>query len=303
MILGGNPAYRQGLCVGLGMALIFHLGSVALVQSVTSYRSHERAAGVLADPNILLLHIVPVFFLWRGLIATSFWRWISLLFVLPIVWATLQTLSRAGLVALSSGLLALLLASLVFSRTAHERRTALGTLVAIPVLLYILAWKTPDFVEERVAAYSARTAERIAQSGSFLNDRLMWLKEMEEHDLSDHILHPFGMGYAKFQGDNGILPHNTFVDVYIIAGPLACALYAILFWRSAKRAFVNAFQDARNGDSFSNVHMFAFVLTMGLLLFSLSVLTWKVNWVLLGIALSRLGREVERFSGEGEQLP
>ena len=289
MILGSKSSCRFGLCVGLGMGLVFHLISVGIVQSATSYRSFDRASGVLADPNILLLYVVPVFFLWRGLLVKPLWRWIALLLIVPVVWATLQTLSRAGLIALASGLLALLLASLIFSRTARERRAALVTVIAIPLLLVVLMWRKPDFVEERVAAYTTRTTERIAESGSFLNDRLMWLNELETHRLSDHVLHPFGMGYNLFQEGNEILPHNTFVDVYIIAGPLAFVFYLLLFSRAIRNSFLAAFRTARPADSFSSLHLFAFMLTMSLLLFSLSVLTWKVNWLLLGIALSRFG--------------
>jgi hypothetical protein len=233
----------------------------------------------------LLLHVIPVFFLWRGLLRSGPWRWIALGCTPLVVWATLQTLSRAGLVSLGIGLASLLVASVILARTAGQKKAALATLLATPLLVGLLAWNKPEFVQDRIDAYVTRANERADTTGSLLADRLLWLSEVQTHNVSDHLLHPFGMGYQTFQTGNGLLPHNTFVDVYIIAGPIAFLIYLMLFGNTLVGFARGILTGGSHLSQFARVHLLTFGLTQVLLLVSLSVFTWKVNWLLLGIAL------------------
>jgi hypothetical protein len=141
----------------------------------------------------------------------------------------------------------------------------------------------PDFFHERLTAYTARAAERTQQEGTPFEDRLLWLREMEHLRWRDHLANPLGMGYERFQPGNWILPHNTFADVYIISGPVALLLCAGLFFGPPWWLAWGMIRRPRALLTFSHAALLAVVASELLLLFSLSVLTSKVIWLLMGI--------------------
>jgi hypothetical protein len=306
ILLGKNVETRKSIAAALIIGVIIHIGSIAFFPSVVTYRQHDRMAGLLTDPNILLLHITPVFFLWQSFLKRRGAVLIAQLCLLAVVWATLQTLSRAGLTALAVGVAVQFVCVLFFARTVRERLYAVGLAIGVPIVLFFSFQRfSPEFVNERTDAYLTRIAERKAEHGSMLGDRMLWLNDIQNHKLSDHLLNPVGMGYSLFQKDNPIFPHNTFVDVYIIAGPFALLLYAILFFAALQpliTLFARRFKQSRGGSgqgpivagcgpsSFSLSKMAiaalcACLATEILLLCSLSVLSWKINWLILGILL------------------
>jgi hypothetical protein len=287
MALARENRGRLGIVAGLLVGLFVHVASIAIFPPAVTYRGYDRMAGLLQDPNILLLHIIPVFFLWQGFLKTRTAVILAQVCLPAIIWATLQTLSRAGLASLLAGWAVQFFAYLLFARTAGERFRGIGFFVMVALLALLLS--RFDFVQERVDAYVIRNQERTGQAGSMIGDRMLWLHELEHQSISDHLLNPLGMGYSAFQKDNPVLPHNTFVDIYIIGGPFALLLYCGLFF-SAFKPLISALARRASWDHLrfsrmGNAALCACFISEILLLSSLSVISWKVSWLILGLLL------------------
>jgi hypothetical protein len=283
LLLGCRPEFRAPAAFGLFAGLMIHVVCIVVFPAAVTFHEYDRMAGLLSDPNIVLLHVVPVFFLWLALLRRKRWLALAPFVGSAVVWATLQTLSRAGLASLITGFVVLAVGTLLLlSRSARKGRL-LVVLGLAPLVLYGLYLKKPEFFEERLAAYTTRANERAERQGSLLEDRLLWLRDLEHLQLGDHLTHPLGMGYARFQSGNYILPHNTFADVYIISGPVALLIYLAFFAGAPLRFLRRLIAGRPRLLTFHSTAVLACVVTQVLMLFSLSVLTWKVNWLVLGL--------------------
>lgn len=286
VILAG-PGYRPGVCLGITVGLAVQIISMILVPPSINYRSFARASGLMHDPNILLIHIIPVFFLWVSLLPRGIWLALAPVGLLPVMWATLQTLSRAGLVSLMAGTAICCLAFILTLRKSLFRLRSVGGVLATIAIVAAFYFTNRAFFSERLDGYFTRSKERTELQGSILEDRLIWWRYMQQLNESE-LWKPLGVGYHRFLTTD-LLPHNTFVDVYVIAGPFAMLLFGVMFITALFKATGLAFWDRPTG--MSPLYGGAILAALGthlLMLNSLSVLGWKVNWLLLGLSAGLL---------------
>jgi len=286
IIISEKEEYKRGMIAGLITGLTIHVVCLAILPPVILYRAYGRMSGLLSDPNIILLHIIPVYFLWLG---TVHWRKFLIvmpLVALPVIWATFQTLSRTGLFSLIIGLVITFLGAIMLLVKMRRWLPLVGLLCFFPVCLGGLYIAMPDYFNTRMVAFIDRLEHPYYKNRSIVEDRLYWYRLMERTTVYDHVLNPLGMGYGLYLKGNSLLPHNTFIDAYIVGGPIALLLICVIYLEFSYRFLCRIrkrFSDI--GLTMTSVVLLAFMVTQILILATLSVFTLKVNWVLLGIAI------------------
>ena len=97
-----------------------------------------------------------------------------------------------------------------------------------------------------------------------------------------------GIGYEKLLTTD-ILPHNTYVDVFIVAGPMALVLFLALFLSALWKALISTWRREYAGVSpLYNSGILAAIVSHILIVNSLSVLGGKINWLILGLTFGLL---------------
>jgi len=301
----GDLKYRPGLLAGLGFGLAVHIIGVFLIPPSIHFRDYGRSSGLLHDPNILTIHLVPVLFIWAALLPRGGWQLLAPMALLPVTWATLQTLSRAGLLSLTCAVLVCLAGVLYCVSRSIFRWRNLGFVAAAGVALFVFYNFNQSFLDERMEAHVTRAKEITDKQGSMMEGRLLWWHDMQRLEITD-MLKPLGIGYEKFLSSD-ILPHNTYADTLIIAGPLALLAFVSLFAGAFLKA-ASAVWRRKNVDisPLRDSGILAAVVSHILILNSLSVLSGKVNWLILGLVYGLLHAQSsvatsEDFETESEQ--
>lgn len=278
-----RASFSMGLAVGLVGQLI---GLASLPPMIVSH-GYTRSTGIMGDPNILILHILPCTLVCMALLSET---WLALLFssglFLGMWWAVLKSLSRAGLftaVFASVVLIMFLTSSLLSSARARKYIT-----IAIAFVIAVATTQSTrldfDFVKASTHAFQLRFLEG-EQSGGALNDRTN-----HQNDILNHagvgLLAPFGLGYEAAVPstiEDSYLPHNSFLDVLIVSGPIALLLYAGIYV-IAIRNLIRRLLVCRIDRC--TLMMLLALTGQVLMLCTLSVLSFKVHWLLLGFIYS-----------------
>ncbi|WP_198321237.1 O-antigen ligase family protein [Qipengyuania flava] len=250
----------------------------------------ERSSGIFGDPNIVMLHIIPFYFLaFAYLRLQNALKFAVIPVGLLVVLAALASGSRSGIFAL------IFSSVLAAGYMVVLRSGKFGTwrLFQIVLLIGVMAGIFGAIFSDRIVEYTTfleyRTQERIDQKGLF-GDRLEYIAPMLRLSMQD-VLHPLGFGYDIYFRDSWsyTLPHNTFADVLIIAGPFAffiyLAAYGYTFLKLSARSTGIATSPQAQQISFS---LLLAIISQFLLLNTLSVLTMKAPWLLLGMCLGIL---------------
>lgn len=286
-IIVAEPRYRSGVFVGLALGLVAHVVSLAMVPASIDFRGYARSSGMMKDPNILLIHIIPVYFAWLCLLPKGRWLMLAPVGLVAVYWSTLQTLSRGGLISMLVGTALCVVPPVLASRRKLCNFRFVAAAAVVLMLLAAVCVGSRGAITERLEAYQLRSQERMDTQESFLADRLIWLEDIQRIGVAG-VLKPLGVGYDHFQSTD-LLPHNTFVDVLVVAGPVALLLFCFLvggvlwnasacLWRRSGAELPPLFDGACLAATASHF----------LMLVSLSVLPWKVNWLLLGLSIGLL---------------
>lgn len=298
-IVGERPSARSAFALGLIASVGVQVLGLALAPPDISFKGYARSSGLFEDPNIVLLHLIPVFFLAMSVRVSAGKGWVAGLLLYPLVlFGTVLTLSRAGALTLlvcsiAAGVLGVLrLRNKRFVVRAGLLKTlSLGSLMALGG--GIVAF---DRIGRQMDLFEARIAERVAEAG-LVGDRAQIYRIIVDLELAD-LLAPFGPGYQEVIAGVGVLPHNTFVDVFVIAGPVAFFLFAVTYVGLLRKAASRLRASwSEENQSWTFGFLFLALLSQVLLLSSLSVLTWKIHWALLGFANGMLMQRSVQFDG------
>lgn len=288
-----NTLALSALCAVIVQSLIIIFTPAQIVTE-----KFERATGLFNDPNIVILHIIPVFLLgWA--FATRSLEKIILLFAAPLILtAVALSASRSGSLILMGTLSLVLVFPILIDRTIVRTRAVLWIGLMAVVGTVLMAGLFFEAFDRGISSLSYRFTERTDESG-FLGDRLVYISMLADRNMFD-LLNPFGMSYRTFLQTTDTLIHNTFLDFYIIAGPIALFLFGSLYYRAVRSAVSTALN--RSLGSSSRWHawlMFCSICGQALLLSSLSVISMKVHWLVLGIAVGSVNKYVKRPSHFG----
>lgn len=224
-----KPALVSLLWVSL-YALGQHFGLISLLAhqlpEAQQYLGQGRAVGFFESPNFLAMYLVPLTILTGGyLFLTKNFRWLPWL-ILPLV-AILLSQSRAGILALASGIIWLLLTRPYELQTRY-RGIFISALVGFTALGLVFARLADD--QQRI---------------------YIWRKAWEMCKM-----HPIlGIGPGQFQANFALLgdqngqfavalpyalhPHNLWLDFYLSAGLLGLAGFMWLLINLGKGLFRN----------------------------------------------------------------
>lgn len=283
-IIAKTPTARNAFAVGLLFSIGIQVLALAIAPPDVSFKGYARSSGFFEDPNIVLLHLLPPFFLAVALRANSRSRILEGAgFYLLTGFGAILSLSRAGLLtmAICSVLVLVFYMMKLASGNPSSRSSHVRSGLVVILLIAVASWSFFDSVAGQLVSFKLRVDERLAETG-LAGDRLDLLAALTSLDTFQ-LLNPIGIGYRSFVGNSGMLPHNTFVDVLVIAGPLAFLVLILLYARTIRSILKRLRWYWRDEwASWSACFLLTALLSQALLLGSLSVLTWKIHWVLLG---------------------
>jgi hypothetical protein len=278
-----EPDHRIPLVSAFGLGIAGHIIALAIVPPKIVMREFSRGAGIISDPNILMLFILPTSLLLISILPRGVLAWLlTPLFLLGTLWATVQSLSRAALIAEAVALATTLLLCIRMAIKSRKRRSRVFAVLLASALLPVTL---PMFWPETID-YAVRSFQRRFKEGTVDSDRTSRQLAILEY-AGTQLLLPFGVGYPDgvpaVSGWGGYLAHNTFFDVLLLAGPFGLLaflyLYVSTFVRLG-RPFLGRGQ--QSGIDFTSAMMLVALLSQVVLLMTLSVLGQKVHWLCLG---------------------
>ena len=290
VLVGAGRRYEKGVVAGLGIGLLIQLVQVFLIPPSDFFREFTRSSGLMGDPNILLLHLIPVFCFWASLIRrTSLNSTYIIGIFIVLCLATLRTLSRAGLVTIIVVII-LVMSYLVVSLLRFRTRKVIGLaglIIGFLAFILIAGQFSKDEIGQGVVGFQSRISERVIESG-YLGDRFELYRTLFDAPPSA-IFDPLGAGYFSLLGPIRTLPHNTFIDIYAICGLFGIGIVMWLYLRPVLASGARIWIDTRKPHLLlSGILLFSSLVTQFLLLGTLSVLTFKVHWMILGLAWGKL---------------
>lgn len=259
--------------------IIVHLGNNLYIERISP----------MGDPNITTIYILAL-----G-VSLPFWQRSigrlagfvagTLSFALAIV-AVACSASRGGILAvIMSGLV------LYFSMYAKLGRYKLVILFTLGFLFFFLFASIKELTLPRQFDTLNVRLNLIALEGleeKNLNARIvsaLWL-------IKDIFTSPqlIGIGYEEFARHveptgGSWLPHNSFVDLYVIGGIVAFLAYITLWWRTA----ISQIRSISYHDEMTRSYGFwgiGFGAGLGVLLLTVSTPWTKIIWAYLGIGIA-----------------
>jgi hypothetical protein len=198
--------------------------------------------------------------------------------------AVLQTGSRAGAVSFTCGFLPALAVSIKCAKRAHFVYVLTLFIAAGAVITVIdIPWRNWLIKHTDMLLY--RFEEGVSR-GSLVADRSQAFDLLTEAGI-EQIASPLGMGFHGGRETTKTLPHNSFADSLIIGGPLALVCMAVLYGQPLYLLFRRRIIPSRLGhrmkmDGDVAACLVASVVSQAVLIGALSVLPWKVHWLVLG---------------------
>jgi O-antigen ligase len=256
--------------------------------------SHLVRISPMGDPNITTIYLLGLaasFPQWRALLGTRLGIIVGLFSSGVVVIALLPGASRGGTLSVLVTFLAIALVS--FRRIKMQKAFILLSLLACIVLIGLNFSKIrlPSIVEPMASRFSVLDERGLSDRSFGL--RVGAVKWFIDDILSGPRLLGFGFkAYSVEAMKKGapILPHNSFIDMYIIGGLIGFLAYGVL-WLLCIIAFFRAMRsssldDKVLGKQVLGKHGFAFGLGLVSLLVSLSIPFTKIIWAYLGIGMA-----------------
>lgn len=233
----------------------------------------NRLKSTFKDPNVFGPFLVPcvLFAAWLMVSSRKFMKFGAFAFAFLAV-VLVATLSRGAMIHLAVSLFLLMIALLIYNRSA--RPTLLVFVAAASMICVVLIF----FAQEIVAALE----------GSLLGSRLS-LQSYDDSRFShvadslNHILeHPLGIGPVQARFKYDYLPHNTFVVFALHNGIPSAIGLALIYFAAMGRCLMKVF------DQNPGWTKYAFILAIlaGLLILMqvVGAIHWRHLYLVCGLA-------------------
>jgi len=232
------------------------------IESRNFFMSIGRESGAFEDPNIEMVHLMPLVLLALAFIDKPIYH---LALIIPAIFLAIYTVSRTSLFGGAFCLLLFIFFKwndIRYHKYFKHPVYLFVTSIAIVIVGYEIL--NSDYLNLIIL----RIQERYEYSGIF-GDRLDVISGLSQLDLTD-FLSPIGIGFG-YLGQSTKYSHNTFLDVLLIGGSIAFTLYLVVY---------------------ANICYYAYkinpMLVLGIAfqiisLLTVSVIGWKIHWLILGI--------------------
>jgi O-antigen ligase len=282
------------------VAAILNIASIMGLSTIGQdivHLGHQRyivRISPLGDPNITTIYLVGLavsFPFWQGLIGKRLGFIIGTLCCILVLFSILSAASRGGFLAVISGIVVLFSLRI---RSLKLQEKLLFIIVFLSIIIFFLTCYdiSQITIPQQFEAASVRYRSTFV-SGIDIDDSLaprigsmLWF-------VKDIFTGPqlFGIGFEEFGRLAGpevarvVLPHNTFIDMYVVGGIIGFFAYIILWWRAilVHKRYIN------NPDEMMSIYGewgLALGVSMVVLLLSVSIVWTKIIWAYLGIANS-----------------
>lgn len=249
---------------GVVMCALMFLSPGAVGREVVSERTVVNIAGSQQDPNEFCGYLLftITFFTYRSLLKN---KYIYLIPVILCIYVAMLTGSRGGLLAVFVALAASTGSAL---KNAKHR----GLTMAIAIMLTLVLLANMDMLLSMLpTSVSDRFTGASLTSGTASFRTRAWVDVLTSFANSPIILQLFGHGFGStaFVTFNGLVAHNSIIEVLYSVGLLGLICYVGL-------AFISCVRARRLVPP-----GIAAVVSFGVLLMTLSSLSFKVFWAIL----------------------
>jgi hypothetical protein len=279
------------VAVVLNTVTIIGLSEFGMTQVHLGHQKYIVRISPLGDPNISVIYLIALavsFSLWQKLIGERLGFIVGTLCFLLAIFTVAGTASRGGFIAIIvSGIV------LYFSLWLKLKRYKLLTLslLIIPLVIMIHLISTnrwfvlPQQFHPLSYRFSVIVYHGIDESLGHRLDTTLWF-------IKDIFSGPrlFGIGFEEFTRKAAprgaaLLPHNSFVDMYVIGGIISFLAY-IALWLRAISSHKRCLNDHDEMMRLYGVWGLAFGVGISVLLLTLSFVFTKIIWAYLGVAVS-----------------
>jgi len=283
MVIKADPKLTRTAEISMLIGALSHAAAVVFLGSHILHEGTMRKTGLLTDPNIVLLYVLPPFCMALGLGTSKRWRVVLGVSGLLICAAVLRTVSRMGLVSLGVAASAFVLLQLLRPGRATK---VVQALLLIGGALSCIQLSTA--VSGDIGTYLSRYRHRADLSAHRdfpLAERLLWLDAVMEQNWAS-VERLGGTGYRGTPG----FPHNTFVDTYFLTGVPGFAIIVALFIMCGARSLKDCWAQTHSALAWAGAVAGSVTwLSLTLVLSALSMFPNKLIWYLLGFTCVAVG--------------
>jgi O-antigen ligase len=266
--------------------ILYHLGNNVYITRISP----------LGDPNITTIYFLGLAVslpFWQNLIGRSKGFIIGTLSFILVLFAISGSASRGGSIAIVFS--ALVMYYFLWVKAKRSKILVLFLLVLLFVLLFfdIKNPLLPKQFNTLTDRFSLLAVEGINEVNAYTRlVSILWL--IEDIFTGPRLV---GIGFEKFSQYTfpigGIwLPHNSFVDLYVIGGIFGFVAFILLWWIALRAQFKSI--NVKNEDMrFYSIWYISYGAGLALLVFSVSIAWTKIIWAYLGIgvALSKINTQ------------
>jgi len=284
VVVGEKPILWKYACMGLLSAFVIQaIGIFIMPPEIGGIGHVPRYIGFQENPNITLQYVLSPYFMVLGL-ARNRKLAMGIIALAPFaVLNTLWTVSKGGSIALLLGAAVFIGIMILGSSFAKKVKILIAFFCITFGVGYGLKMLMPEAIEERVNSYQYRVTESLEGEG--IHARTFGYKML----ASDKLLsfeRLIGRGYLNYEHLHlsAVLPHNTLLDIYVIAGIpaffLCCVILGRLYLGVAHKAVI-ALRTKKY--ILKMAALTAVMAVLAILILIQSVLSQKILWLLYGM--------------------